>query len=174
MSTFPRRVKAPGVAPATTTMTASPFLTRGTSFDAGINSSTAWTEHLERELDALSFEDVEKPGSVGRRGLFFADFDKVELPSEEGVGTDDADDTEMQSGQLARVLYDFDGKEGYKELVLRAGEDIEILTEDVAEGWSLARLVQTLDTEDGSPDKESRECEVGLVPRTYFAVRNMF
>ena len=46
----------------------------------------------------------------------------------------------------------------------------ESYRKDVAEGWSLARLVQALDAEDGSPDKESRECEIGLVPRTYFAV----
>ena len=64
----------------------------------------------------MSFEDVEKPGSVGRRGLFFADFDKVELPSGEGVRADDADDTEVQSGQLARVLYDFDGRRSIKNL----------------------------------------------------------
>lgn len=122
MSTFPRRVKSPLTPQGMST--ASVALSRATSdFDAGINSSVAWTEHLEREL---CLSDEEK---------------------------DDVDEAE-EKGLPARVLYDFEGKAEFRELSLTSGDELEVLKEDLAEGWSLAKY----------------KGEVGLVPRTYYAV----
>lgn len=166
MSTFPRRVKSPAAASvtlATTTAVSSPYLTRGTSFDAGINSSAAWTEHLERELDSLSLSDEEKGPGAGRYGVFFSSVDRTEPKQPE----DGDANIELPRGKFARVLYDFDGKGEYNELNLKAGEDIEILTEDLAEGWSLARIPLLTTT---GEDEDGHAGEVGLVPRSYFAV----
>lgn len=161
MSTFPRRVKSPLLAPATS---ASPYLTRATSdFDAGINSSAAWTEHLERELDSLSLSDGEK-GSFAAFSLL--DDDETKEGALDGRG-----DTELQRGRPARALYDFEGKPEFQELSLKAGDELEVLNENLAEGWSLARLpLYVGDSEDEQEELAERGGEVGLVPRSYYSV----
>ncbi|EEB95787.1 hypothetical protein MPER_05190 [Moniliophthora perniciosa FA553] len=88
MATLPRASKS------------SAFLTRPRSdFDAGINASTAWTEHLET----------------------------ASVPS---------DDELEESGRPARALYDFEGKAEFRELDVQAGDELQILKEDLPDGWS--------------------------------------
>ncbi|KAJ7211387.1 hypothetical protein GGX14DRAFT_624604 [Mycena pura] len=92
-------------------------------FDAGINTSTAWTEHLESS------------GS---------------LSDEEPEGEEETEHGPLRPG---RALYDFEGKTEFRELSVEAGDEIEIVKEDLADGWSLVKNVAG---------------EVGLLPRTYY------
>lgn len=167
MSTFPRRVKH---AQATTAAPAQPLLTRPTSdlrFDAGLNSSAAWTEYLGRELDALSLtsptSDLDVPHSLSDENT--------------SQGEEDGEEREeLARGHPARVLYDFAGQMEAQELSLRAGDEIEVLREtiELAEGWSLARIPLGLSIDDAdherNDDEDERGGEVGLVPRSYYAV----
>jgi sorting nexin-9/18/33 len=93
-------------------------------FDAGINASTAWTEHLE-STGSLSDEE---PDTVDEEGTH----------------------------RPARALYDFEGKGEFRELSVDAGDEIEVVKEDLADGWSLVK---------------NEAGEVGLLPRTYYTVR---
>lgn len=114
MATLPRTTKSPS---------SSTFFNRPQSeFDAGINSSAAWTEHLAKGSSSPADDDGDGDG-LHRR---------------------------------ARALYDFEGKAEFRELNVEAGEEIEVVKEILADGWS---LVQNLDG------------EVGLLPRTYYTVR---
>jgi sorting nexin-9/18/33 len=86
-------------------------LTRPQSeFDAGINASAAWTEHLERES---SLSDEEPENNVA-----------------------DLDDSK---GQPARALYQFEGKPEFRELSVEAGDEIDVVKEGLSDGWSLVR-----------------------------------
>ncbi|KAJ6495280.1 hypothetical protein C8R45DRAFT_866476 [Mycena sanguinolenta] len=96
-------------------------------FDAGINASTAWTEHLE-STGSLSDEE----------------------PDEE-----DAEGT----NRPARALYDFEGKNEFRELSVDAGDELEVVKEDLADGWSLVKNIAG---------------EVGLLPRTYYTFTSDF
>ncbi|KAK1235708.1 hypothetical protein PQX77_001079 [Marasmius sp. AFHP31] len=91
-------------------------------FDAGINTSTAWTEHLEASS----------------------------VPSS---------DDEQENGRPARALYDFEGKAEFGELSVKAGDELEILKEDLPDGWSLVK---------------NDEGETGLLPRTYYTFTSDF
>lgn len=82
------------------------------AFDAGVHSSNAWTEHLERS--SLSDDEPELEPS-----------DEPQ-PSEE-------------IAKAARTLYDFEGKAEFRELSVEAGDELCILKEDAGDGWSLAR-----------------------------------
>jgi len=117
MATLPRTSKFQ------TGLKAHTFVRRQSEFDAGINTSNAWTEHLER-------------GSL----------------SDEEADVDNADDDD----QPARALYDFEGKAEFRELSVQAGDEIDVIKEELADGWSLVR---------------SQAGEVGLLPRTYYTVR---
>ncbi|KAF8524273.1 PX-domain-containing protein [Hysterangium stoloniferum] len=71
-----------------------------------------------------------------------------------GYLSDDDDEAEdAEAGRQARVLYDFEGKTEFRELTIRAGDELSIIKEDLDEGWSVARA-------DG---------KVGLIPKTYYA-----
>jgi sorting nexin-9/18/33 len=83
-----------------------------TAFDAGINSSSVWTEHLE--CYSLS-DDEPEPAD-----------EHQEQPIEETVKT-------------ARALYDFEGEAEFKELTVEAGDELDILKEEAGDGWSLVR-----------------------------------
>ncbi|KAI3602522.1 sh3px3 protein [Moniliophthora roreri] len=112
MATLPRASKS------------SAFLTRPRSdFDAGINTSTAWTEHLEI----------------------------ASVPS--------SDDELEESGRPARALYDFEGKAEFRELNIKAGDELQVLKEELPDGWSLVK------TDSG---------EMGLLPRTYYTFTSDF
>lgn len=77
-------------APAATPPAVNPNLLRpGSEFDAGINASSAWTEHLERQSTyQLSISDDEN---------------------------EDAASTSID-GRPARALHDFEGREDFREL----------------------------------------------------------
>jgi len=99
-------------------------------FDAGINSSTAWTEHLDSDSSrsrSLSDDDEEQDD----------DF-------EEGI-----------DGRGARVLFAFAGNAEFRELDVKAGDEITVIREEAGDGWSLAR---------------TRRGRVGLLPRSYYTV----
>lgn len=92
-------------------------------FDVGINSSAAWTEHLERH--SLSDEEPEED-----------------------------EDSKTEPGRMARALYTFEGKPEFREITVEAGDALEILKEELGDGWSLVR----------------RNRETGLLPKTYYIV----
>jgi sorting nexin-9/18/33 len=55
----------------------------------------------------------------------------------------------------AQALYDFDGQEQLHELAgVVAGDDLEIIKEDLPDGWSLVRT----------------NGQLGLLPRSYYTV----
>ncbi|KAG1753610.1 uncharacterized protein EDB91DRAFT_1044009 [Suillus paluster] len=100
------------------------------AFDAGINSSSAWTEHLER----YSLSDDEPDPT-----------DELQ-PIEETV-------------KAARALYDFEGKAEFGELAVEARDELNILKEEVGDGWSLVR---------------ASSGEIGLLPQTYYTYTTSF
>ena len=83
--------------------------------DAGINASTAWTEHLEG-------------GHAPREHL-----SKLNVPS--AVSDEDIEKITYP----ARVLYKFEGETEFRELTVDAGDEVGVIKEDVGEGWSLVR-----------------------------------
>ncbi|KAG2041280.1 hypothetical protein BDR03DRAFT_44571 [Suillus americanus] len=96
-------------------------------FDARINSSGALTERLE----CHSLSDDEPEPTDGHHEL---------QPIEE-------------TAKAARVLYDFEGKAEFKELTVEAGDELNILKEEVGDGWSLVR---------------ASSGEIGLLPQSYY------
>ncbi|KIK60406.1 hypothetical protein GYMLUDRAFT_606826 [Collybiopsis luxurians FD-317 M1] len=114
MATLPRATKSPSAS----------VIRPHSEFDAGINASTAWTQH---QLSSdLSDEDT-------------------------------LENTENR--RPARALYDFEGKAEFRELTVHAGDELEVVKEDVSDGWSLVSDV------DG---------EIGLLPRSYFTYTSEF
>ncbi|KZV66474.1 hypothetical protein PENSPDRAFT_701163 [Peniophora sp. CONT] len=89
-------------------------------FDAGINTSNAWTEHQRESLTL---------GSISEQSPSLSD----DEPDEEEVEPEDID------GRAARVLHDFEGKPEFREISASAGDEVEIMRLDVGEGWSLVR-----------------------------------
>lgn len=98
------------------------------AFDASINTSTAWTEHLDSD-------------SSRSRSL---------------SGDEDEDDyfEEDIDGRGGRVLFAFAGNANFRELDVKAGDEITVIREQVGDGWSLVR----------------RRGRVGLLPRSYYTV----
>lgn len=123
MATLPRTTMQSSTPPSTRI----PVFDQGPrsdhDFDAGINSSTAWTEHLDR--GSLSDDEPTDYLEVHERGL------------------------------SARALYQFKGKAEFRELTVEAGDELEVLKQDVGDGWSLVK------TEDG---------KIGLLPTAYYTV----
>lgn len=89
--------------------------------------------------------------------------------------SDDEDETEAieqdeedgtfgdEMGRAARALYAFEGKPEFRELTsVQAGDMLEVLREDVGDGWSLVKSL-------GGPEGHT---EVGLIPQTYYAVKS--
>lgn len=99
------------------------------NFDAGINTSNAWTIYLDSD-------------SSRSRSL----------------SDDEAEDDDFESeidGRGARVLFAFTGKPEFRELDVKAGDEVTVLREEVGDGWSLVK---------------TRQGRVGLLPRSYFTV----
>ncbi|CAK5261888.1 unnamed protein product [Mycena citricolor] len=119
-SSKPPRIFGPGARPRS-------------DFDAGINSSAAWTEHLEQS-GSLSDEEPDEPDA-------------------------DVQDEDAEPLKSARALYDFEGKAEFRELSVEAGETLDVVREDLADGWSLVRNVAG---------------EVGLLPRSYYTFTSDF
>ncbi|KAF9225836.1 hypothetical protein BS17DRAFT_794683 [Gyrodon lividus] len=125
MATLPRSAKQ-------TSASVSTFDKRPRSdldLDAGINSSAAWTEHLDRG----SLSDDEPAN------------DDPTLPRQKGI--------------RARALYQFEGKAEFRELTVEAGDELEVLKQDVGDGWSLVRTARG---------------EIGLLPTTYYTYTMSF
>jgi len=101
-------------------------------FDAGINTSAAWTESRDKGR-SLSDEETD-PNDP--------ELDYLQVP-----------------GRPARALYHFEGKPEFREVRVNAGDEIEVIREEVGDGWSLVKLF----VEGG--------VELGLLPRTYYTVR---
>lgn len=99
--------------------------------DAGINTSAAWTESRDTGR-SLSDEETD-PNDP--------ELDYLQVP-----------------GRPARALYSFEGKPEFREVCVNAGDGIEIVREEVGDGWSLVKLF----IEGG--------VELGLLPRSYYTV----
>ena len=157
MSTFPRGSRLDAIS---SSELAKPVLTRPTSdFDAGINSSTAWAEHLGKEFDSLSLSDSDKTLSNSSGG------GNVAVAGSIGPCR----------GRPACVLFDFKGDRTCSELDVRAGDEIEVLKEDLgnADGWSMARIPIKDEEDKRSEEVKDREGEVGFIPRAYYSVKSV-
>jgi len=119
-------------------------------FDAGINTSHAWTGHLEEGAD----DTTPTPSiSKARSRKYLSESNAVRSMSD-GELVEDGEDVTIP----ARALYAFQGKAEFRELTVGAGDELDIIKEDVGEGWSLVR-----DSQGG----------IGLLPQTYYTVRYM-
>ncbi|KAI0302386.1 hypothetical protein B0F90DRAFT_1627635 [Multifurca ochricompacta] len=89
-------------------------------FDAGINTSNAWTVYLDSDSyrsRSLSDGEVE-----GENNNFEEEID----------------------GRGARVLFAFTGKAEFREVSAKAGDEITIIREQAGDGWSLVKTRQGL------------------------------
>jgi len=112
-------------------------------FDAGINTSAAWTEHLETGSPTTSI-------SRARSKRYLSESDAQPLaPKNEAYYEPDV------VTRSARALYSFEGKPEFRELSVVAGDEVEVVKEDVGEGWSLV---------------QDSTGETGLLPRAYYTV----
>lgn len=125
-------------------------------FDAGLNSSSAWTE-------ALTNADGVTRASLVQYNVNALSDDEAE--DEADVKSRDAEDDpvlDAEQGKPARALYTFEGKPEFRELTsVQAGDRLEILREEVGDGWSLVKRY------DGSGERKQ---EVGLLPQSYYTV----
>ena len=101
-------------------------------YDAGINTSAAWTESRDKGR-SLSDEETD-PNDP--------ELDYLQVP-----------------GRPARALYSFEGKPEFREVCVSAGDEIEVVREEVGDGWSLVKLFI------------GEGVELGLLPRSYYTVR---
>lgn len=140
-------------------------------FDSGINTSAAWTVSLTSpdgdprfSLRERSRSPTGASSAVPILGVEGGDNDVDASGSVEGEAASfDADEV-----RPARALYTFQGKAEFRELTnIEAGDELEVLREDVGEGWSLARLAKAVRETDSVQDGG----EMGLIPRSYYIVR---
>ena len=116
-------------------------------FDSGLNSSTAWTASDAAKRSSNATPDIAP----------------ALLSDDEG---DDEPDLELAEGRPARALYAFEGKPEFRELVcVEAGDELEVLKEDVGDGWSLVKLAKCRGV-------NSHEGEIGLLPQSYYTVND--
>ncbi|KAF9048732.1 hypothetical protein BJ165DRAFT_1343327 [Panaeolus papilionaceus] len=113
-------------------------------FDAGINTSAAWTESLSGD------ESTDTAASKARNRRFYSESNLPHRISDEDSGNEVQEPT-----RPARALYDFEGKPEFRELSVKAGDDLELVKEDVGEGWSLMM---------------DSTGEIGLLPQTYYTL----
>lgn len=125
-------------------------------FDAGLNSSSAWTEALSN------------PDGIPRASL--AQYNVNSLSDDEADEADaklreEVDDPvlDAEQGKPARALYAFEGKPEFRELTaVQAGDRLVVLREEVGDGWSLVKHYDGLG---------ERKPEAGLLPQSYYTVR---
>lgn len=108
-------------------------------FDAGINASSVWTEHLD--------SDSSRSRSVS-----------LSLSDDDASEEHDHFEEDIYRHE-ARVLFAFAGKAEFRELDVKAGDEITIIREQVGDGWSLVK---------------TRRGRVGLIPRSYYTVNTSF
>ncbi|KAI0641330.1 hypothetical protein C8Q79DRAFT_1077719 [Trametes meyenii] len=130
-------------------------------FDSGINTSAAWTVSLASPEGGarLSLNSINAGGRTSSSAVL------EEEPEPEAAGSVSGDESlDGEEGRPARALYGFQGKAEFRELTrVEAGDELEIMREDVGEGWSLARLARE------SRERESGQgSEMGLIPRSYY------
>ncbi|KIM46899.1 hypothetical protein M413DRAFT_440467 [Hebeloma cylindrosporum] len=113
-------------------------------FDAGINTSAAWTEHLETGSPTIE--------ARSKRHLSESD-------AQPFVSDDEAYDEPEVLTRPARALYSFEGKAEFRELRVVAGDELEVVKEDVGDGWSLV---------------QDSTGETGLLPQTYYTLTTDF
>lgn len=127
-------------------------------FDSGLNASSAWTESLPLPAEGV-LRSSQALNASGPNINSLSD-EEQEEDEQEGIP-----DIEQLPGQSARALYAFEGKPEFRELAdVRAGDDLEVLKEEVGDGWSLVKHIQ---------EGEGGRREVGLLPRSYYTVNNM-
>jgi sorting nexin-9/18/33 len=167
-NTLPRPTKSPSSSSFLFHTNASQAPRPASEFDAGINTSAAWTESLESSSSSTSLSGHRPQG--GLLGLNFS-FDNLPLlGSSSSVTNAEADvlvtteepEEEDEPTRRARALYDFEGKAEFRELSVAAGEEIDVIKQDLADGWSLVRRA-------GNGIDEG-EGEVGLLPASYYTV----
>ncbi len=137
-------------------------------FDSGINTSAAWTVSLTNPDGSprLSLNAT----SNGTGVAFVVEEEEAEQP-DRAESVDEEGSLDAEQVRPARALYTFQGKAEFRELTsVEAGDDLEIVREDVGEGWSLARLAKS------ARDRSSElgGGEIGLIPRSYYIVRMPF
>src|SRR3977135_348635 len=54
--------------------------------------------------------------------------------------SDDEEEADADTGRAARALYDFEGKPEFRELTICAGAELDIIKEELDDGWSLAKV----------------------------------
>ncbi|KAI0353964.1 PX-domain-containing protein [Trametes cingulata] len=137
-------------------------------FDSGINTSAAWTVSLASPEGGarLSLNSLNNGITNGLRDKVPEEETEPEPEPEPDTAESIAEDDSLndEEGRPARALYSFQGKAEFRELThVEAGDELEVMREDVGEGWSLARLART------SLDRESGQgSEMGLIPRSYY------
>ena len=144
----------------------SPIAKTPSDFDAGINSSAAWTTG-SAAVDVRSPRNSEatdgRPRAVDE--ALTVETQPIPPVSSEREGSDDMGSPKPEV-RWARVVYNFSGKEEFQELTVKAGDEIEVLEEILAEGWSLARLKRS--------SRNIGNIDVGLIPRLYYVVSSLF
>ncbi|PCH35113.1 hypothetical protein WOLCODRAFT_125460 [Wolfiporia cocos MD-104 SS10] len=142
-------------------------------FDSGINTSNAWTVSLASDPRG-SLNPID--AGLGLAPIADSDADDANgrSLSDDELDGDPGREEEYGPGRPARALYAFEGKPEFRELVcVNAGDELEVLREDVGDGWSLARVVKCRPSEHGR-DAQAHEGEVGLLPQTYYTFTSDF
>ncbi|KAK7462902.1 hypothetical protein VKT23_007481 [Stygiomarasmius scandens] len=142
MATLPRATKSPS------SSTFLSFSRPQSEFDAGINASNAWTQY--RHLSQSVSED-----ELARGKEMVAEIEAESASIDET----DQDQEKEEQPRSARALYDFEGKTEFQELSVIASEEIQVVKEDLADGWSLIK---------------NAAGEVGLLPRDYYTFTSEF
>ena len=146
--------------------TRSPIAKTPSDFDAGINSSAAWTTGsaaVDVRSPRNSEATDERPRTVDES--LTVETQPILPVSSEREGSDDMGSPKPEV-RWARVVYNVSGKEEFQELTVKAGDEIEVLEEILAEGWSLARLKRS--------SRNVGNIDVGLIPRLYYVVSSLF
>ncbi|KZT01051.1 uncharacterized protein LAESUDRAFT_739345 [Laetiporus sulphureus 93-53] len=126
-----------------------------TEFDSGVNSSAAWTGSL-----SLQSENATRNGAAP----------KLKSLSDEEPDDSDEEEEDYGPGCPARALFVFDGKPEFRELTCVApGDELEVLKEDVGDGWSLVKIVKCREERE-----QGHEGEIGLLPHTFYTVNSAF
>ncbi|KAH9916993.1 uncharacterized protein BXZ73DRAFT_92431 [Epithele typhae] len=122
-------------------------------FDSGVNTSAAWTVSLNDGDPRASLTERSRSRSPGKPAGEKAE-KEPDADATESVDHDSLDDDEPL--RPARALYAFHGKAEFRELPqVDAGDELEVVREDVGKGGGARDMVQG-----GS--------EIGLIPRSYY------